>query len=342
MEQHPDSPFCKFLLAPSYRWLRHVVFVLIAATLAVNVVAMSFIMAGRQWVWFLMAILLYTLLYAIAGYLNVYFLIPRFFLARHFLTYTGCFILLVIGVNAGLLLNEYIFIHYLQVEPGSASYFSGDGYLLFVFLSEFISLSIMLSGVSVTVILKHWLLEIHQLNQLETQRMQLDIEQVKQQVNPSFLLRTLHRIGEIAVKEPVPSSAMILYLSRFLRYQLYDGNRAQVLLSSEIQFLTTFLLIEQHADNPFEFHISSGGELSHLLIPPLLFLPFVEAAVDRWKKQEHTGVFHLSFSYTQERLAFRVPGLGTEDPDKDLLKRVKFLYGDRFRIQHNTLLIDIV
>ena len=79
---------------------------------------------------------------------------------------------------------------------------------------------------------------------------------------------------------------MLMKLSQLLRYQLYDCNRAKVLLSSEITFLTNYLTLEQTSRPQFYYEFTSEGEVNRMLVPPLLFIPFVQYIVKAIDEQQ--------------------------------------------------------
>ena len=72
---------------------------------------------------------------------------------------------------------------------------------------------------------------------------------------------------------------MLMKLSQLLRYQLYDCSRAKVLLGSEITFLNNYLTLEQSSQSQFSYEFLSEGEVNRTLVPPLLFIPFVQHIV---------------------------------------------------------------
>ena len=61
---------------------------------------------------------------------------------------------------------------------------------------------------------------------------------------------------------------------------------AKVLLSSEITFLTNYLTLEQTSRPQFYYEFISEGEVNRMLVPPLLFIPFVQYIVKAIDEQQ--------------------------------------------------------
>ncbi len=153
-------------------------------------------------------------------------------------------------------------------------------------LSDYMLNMICITGISMTVLLKHWMTENQRVNQLERKQIQSEVDNLKEQVNPSLLFNTLNRTGVLSKSEPQKAADMVLRLSQLLRYQLYDGARDKVLLNSEINFLTHYLALEKFYSDTFDYQIVSDKALTGVLIPPLLLVPIIQYALKRTVKQE--------------------------------------------------------
>ncbi|WP_228449472.1 sensor histidine kinase [Chryseobacterium sp. 2VB] len=82
--------------------------------------------------------------------------------------------------------------------------------------------------------------------------------------------------------DPAKASVVIVKLSEFLRYQLYENSEEKTLLTSEIDFLSNFLNLEKIRRDNFSFDIQVNIDhriISSTFIPPNLFTTFVENAV---------------------------------------------------------------
>jgi hypothetical protein len=80
--------------------------------------------------------------------------------------------------------------------------------------------------------------------------------------------------------------------------------KEQIFLNADIHFLTDYLNLEKIRRDNFEFSISTKGDIANQLIPPLLFIPFVENAVKYSLDSENKSYIYLSFEVERSILYF--------------------------------------
>lgn len=120
---------------------------------------------------------------------------------------------------------------------------------------------------------------IRRLN-MERDKVDLELDFLKAQLNPHFLFNTLNNIYTLSLKGDQQASGLILHLSSMMRYTLYESDTPQVLLQNEIDFMRNYTELERvrygkNADIRFE---CNEQEISDQQIGPLLMFPFVENA----------------------------------------------------------------
>jgi two-component system, LytTR family, sensor kinase len=111
-----------------------------------------------------------------------------------------------------------------------------------------------------------------------TEKKQLEIDYLKSQINPHFLVNTLNNIYSLTIMEDARSGDAILALSNMLNYILYETNEEKVSLEKEIKFLTDFIALERIRNSKklkIDFDIS-GIIDGH--IAPMILITFVENA----------------------------------------------------------------
>lgn len=187
-----------------------------------------------------------------------------------------------------------------------------------------------------TVLLKEWMIENRRVSQMEKAHVLSEVEQLKEQVSPELLFKTLHHSGELTLTEPEKASKMLMKLSQLLRYQLYDCSRHKVLLSGEVAFLTNYLTLEQSSQPQFSYQFISEGEVNRMLVPPLLFIPFVQHIMKLMHEQQIVLPVSLSIHLKVEKgmIVFicMCPQLNlSEDRGLERIRqRLDLLYGDRY------------
>jgi LytS/YehU family sensor histidine kinase len=168
------------------------------------------------------------------------------------------------------------------------------------------------------------------------------VEQLKEQVSPELLFKTLHHSGELTLTEPEKASKMLMKLSQLLRYQLYDCSRQKVLLSSEIVFLTNYLTLEQSSLPQFRYQFTSEGEVNRELVPPLLFIPFVQHIVELTHEQQISIPVSLDIHLKAEKgtIVFTCMcpqlNLSVNRGLERIRQRLDLLYGDRYGLSLTT------
>jgi len=153
-------------------------------------------------------------------------------------------------------------------------------------------------------LLQQWMKDTNRIHELEKTTIQSELEQLKKQVNPHFLFNTLNNVNVLTQTDPEKASQVLTRLSDLIRFQLYDSAKEKIFLNGDIHFLTDYLNLEKIRRDNFEFTISTKGEISNQLIPPLLFIPFVENAVKYSLDAENKSYIYLDFKIEKNILYF--------------------------------------
>lgn len=143
---------------------------------------------------------------------------------------------------------------------------------------------------------QRWVFDSCRINEMEKRRLQSELDQLKNQINPHFLFNMLNNASVLTHKDPEKASQVLMKLSDLLRYQLYDSMRDKVLLTSDIHFLTNLLELEKIRRDRFEYMVSREGNISSIMIPPFLFVIFVENAVKHNLDAYNASFVQLFFS----------------------------------------------
>lgn len=274
----------RFLVSPELRWARYLVLIMVLATISFNQVFIIFldyrdILGG----WIYTFTFLYLLTYIGVIYLNLFWLFPKFLLKRRYLTYISLLSVAMMLALAIQMATEYVSYSCWPEFYERASYFSIP--IVMDYISSFMLSTLCMIGGTMTVLLKEWMIDHQRVSQMEKVHVLSEVEQLKEQVSPELLFKTLHHSGELTLSEPEKASKMLMKLSQLLRYQLYDCSRTKVLLSSEINFLNNYLTLEQNSQAQFNYELLADGEVNRTLVPPLLFIPFVQYIVKSINEQ---------------------------------------------------------
>lgn len=109
---------------------------------------------------------------------------------------------------------------------------------------------------------------------------QAELQNLKSQLQPHFLFNTLHTIGVLIRQDAEAAHRVLLRLSDLLRVSLDYTRADQIPLQQELEFLESYLSIEQtRFQERLRTSISADAEARAALIPTLLLQPLVENAV---------------------------------------------------------------
>ncbi len=118
-----------------------------------------------------------------------------------------------------------------------------------------------------------------QMAELEHRNLEQQLEYLKYQLNPHFLMNTLNNIHALVDIDPERAKEAVIQLSKILRYVLYESNHERVPLAKEAEFMDNYIqLMRMRYGDKLKVSVSTPEAGMGLTIPPLLFISFVENA----------------------------------------------------------------
>lgn len=117
------------------------------------------------------------------------------------------------------------------------------------------------------------------ISQLERRNLEQQVQYLKYQINPHFFMNTLNNIHALVDINPEQAKTTIVLLSRMMRYVLYDGERRLIPLRREAESIHHYIrLMRIRYPKNVDIRYNPVPELPEALVPPLLFITFVENA----------------------------------------------------------------
>ena len=145
--------------------------------------------------------------------------------------------------------------------------------------------------------------------QLEKDKLALELDFLKLQVNPHFLFNTLNSIYARVFDTDEQAADLLLRLSELMRYNLYETNQPFIALSKELAYIGNYLDLERNrlmGRSVIIDYCQSGGDESHQ-IAPLLLIAFVENAFKHGVRGASKKSFvQVRAAVTGEQLVFTV------------------------------------
>jgi LytS/YehU family sensor histidine kinase len=136
-------------------------------------------------------------------------------------------------------------------------------FLIYLILTTLIKLS------------KSW----YTLQQVEKEKLSLELNSLKTQINPHFLFNSLNSIYSQALAKSDQTSETVLELSNLLRYMLYEVEEEKVPLVKEVEMLENYIELQKlRMEDGSKVGFAVEGDLEKVVIAPLLLFPLVENA----------------------------------------------------------------
>lgn len=345
----PDySSLTNFLVSRKYRWIRHGIFqaILLIISFGTNFNAPDRPDFENKFGGFISMYLFLNIL----TYINVLWLSRRFKRHRSLKRYTTEVALLLLAVIVPLIITEiatYDLNPYDKQLPVVIMVVMTIGTLLTLFF--------FVGGTTAIIMHQDWILGKRRMMLLQAETVRQEYAFLKKQINPHFLFNVLNNVGILSIDEPAEASDMLAELQKLVEYQFAETNRDTTTLQREIDFLNSYLVLESTRIEPFSFEISADEGIGEVIVPTLLFIPFVENAVKHSSSIDNRRDVNISFACSKDNLIFRCEntfkvrnsksscpgGLGISNT----LRRLNLLFGDKYsysrRIIDNRYIVEL-
>ncbi|WP_101447701.1 sensor histidine kinase [Aquimarina sp. MAR_2010_214] len=179
---------------------------------------------------------------------------------------------------------------------------------------------------------------------LENEKLQSELKYLKSQINPHFLFNTLNNIYGLTLESSKKAPELILKLSDFLSFSLYESSQRFILLEKEISLLNDFIDLEKSRfEDRVDVQVDIPEQIDSVSIPPLILVPFIENAFKHSLKNE-TKIAHIivKLEVINGQLIYEVINSKPEDTVDDsslkgiglqnIKKRLDILYNDRYQL----------
>ena len=159
------------------------------------------------------------------------------------------------------------------------------------------------------------------LSQIEKHALERQLQYLKYQVNPHFLMNTLNNIHALVDIDPERAKASIVELSKLMRYVLYEGNNRLTPLSREVQFLRNYVqLMSMRYTGNVSISLDVPEVLPDSMLPPLLLVIFVENAFKHGISYRTKSFVEISLKPQADRLLFNCRNSRQQKPQDENMK----------------------
>lgn len=174
----------------------------------------------------------------------------------------------------------------------------------FVFLAGIIGICLYVFGLSALLFFQNWIKVQRHITVLHNETIRQEYLFLRRQINPHFLFNVLNNIEISIFDDPDLASGLLRDLIRLLEYQFEDSKRDKTILRNDVEFLESYLSLEQSRRDNFSFIIDMESAAAEIKIPTLLFIPIVENAAKYSIRSEIKTNVRISFKIIGKYLKF--------------------------------------
>lgn len=227
---------------------------------------------------FFLPFLFYVFFQAAAVYFNLYFLVPKYLENNKFKIYIP--LLLFTVLCASLCIVSGYYLASLLFQQTVQSLFAKEACFFYFFGIAFPSTCASTTLAMSIMLARNWIQSKRRQQLLEKEKLETEINFLKNQFNPHFLFNTINSIFFLIRKNPEMASNALARFSELLRHQLYQCNDMQISLANELDYLDNYMELERLRQShhiQVSFEINRDG-VDRLTIAPFIIMPFVENA----------------------------------------------------------------
>ena len=181
----------------------------------------------------------------------------------------------------------------------------------------------------------------------EQSRTQAELSNLRNQLNPHFLLNTLNNIYALIAFDATKAQTAVEELSRLLRHVLYDNQQPFVPLHKEVAFMQNYIEL-------MKIRVSSGMTITTDIdiapddstpVAPLLFISLLENAFKHGISPSGKGMIHVAMHQQGGQVTCDIVNSHHPKRDNDksgsgigleqVGKRLELLYPGRYTWQHS-------
>ena len=146
-------------------------------------------------------------------------------------------------------------------------------------MRDSLNLAVFAAGATALALARRWVTADQRLKELEAARAQAELRNLRNQINPHFLLNTLNNIYALTAFDTAKAQETIQELSKMLRHILYDYQQPTVPLQDELEFLENYVkLMRIRLPETVGVTFNTDINDSNIVIAPMIFISLVENA----------------------------------------------------------------
>lgn len=187
-----------------------------------------------------------------------------------------------------------------------------------------------------------WVDDAKRLSEMKAAQVNSELQTLKYQVNPHFLMNTLNNIQALIDIDPGRATDIIQRLSGMMRHMLYESADMGVPLHREVQFINNFIeLMRVRYPDSVAITTRWPDECEGVKVPALLFITFIENAFKYGVSYERESYVKVSIEVDERNVIFYCENPVNSRPRtgdagglglRNVSKRLSLIYGDAYTL----------
>ena len=276
-------------------------------------------------------------------YLNYLVLAPKLFVAgKH---RSDLLINVVLLISLGTLVHYWMdFVNGMfvpgyrdQDTVGTLSYIARD----------VLNLAIFAAGATALALARRWVTADQKLKEMEAARAQAELRNLRNQINPHFLLNTLNNIYALTAFDTAKAQEAIQELSKMMRHILYDYQKPMIPLKEEIDFLENYVkLMRIRLPQSVEVTFNAVQPTGTVEVAPMILISLVENAFKHGTSPTEKSFVHINISTNGQQLICDIQNSNNPKTASDhsghgiglqqVERRLQLAYPDRYTWEQGT------
>ncbi len=183
--------------------------------------------------------------------------------------------------------------------------------------------------------------EKKRLAKLKEQSLEQELDYLRYQINPHFIMNTLNNIHALVDIDPEQAKDSIIDMSKMMRYLLYESDRQYVTLNNAITFLKKYLnLMKLRYTDMVNVKVDvPDASNDDVVLAPLLFIPFVENAFKHGVAYDKPSTINIDIEQKNGQLLFHCRNTKNNVKHEyggvglaNVTKRLELIYGNNYSL----------
>lgn len=179
------------------------------------------------------------------------------------------------------------------------------------------------------------------LAKLREQSLKQELDYLRYQINPHFVMNTLNNIHALVDIDPEQAKDSIVDMSKMMRYLLYESDKQYVTLDNAITFLKKYLNLMKlrYTDQVNVVLEVPDNTQEDIVLAPLVFIPFVENAFKHGVAYDKPSTIEISLKKDDGRLLFHCHNTKSNTKHEyggvglsNVSKRLELIYGNDYTL----------